>query len=51
MELQRLKDESRLRVEGHNRAEGGGSCFDYCLGSSCFSWILILQKGSWGLDK
>uniref|UniRef100_A0A671XGZ6 PPFIA binding protein 1a n=1 Tax=Sparus aurata TaxID=8175 RepID=A0A671XGZ6_SPAAU len=45
VELRRLKDESRLRVEGHNRAEGGGSCFDYCLGSSCFSWILILQKG------
>uniref|UniRef100_A0A671XJJ2 PPFIA binding protein 1a n=1 Tax=Sparus aurata TaxID=8175 RepID=A0A671XJJ2_SPAAU len=48
VELRRLKDESRLRVEGHNRAEGGGSCFDYCLGSSCFSWILILQKAGPG---
>uniref|UniRef100_A0AAQ5XM99 SAM domain-containing protein n=1 Tax=Amphiprion ocellaris TaxID=80972 RepID=A0AAQ5XM99_AMPOC len=37
MELRRLKDDSRLRVESHNRAEGGergGSCFNNCLDTS-----------------
>lgn len=38
-ELQRLKDDNRLQVESHNRAEGGergGRCFNNCLGASCF---------------
>uniref|UniRef100_A0A8C9XCA8 PPFIA binding protein 1a n=1 Tax=Sander lucioperca TaxID=283035 RepID=A0A8C9XCA8_SANLU len=38
VELTRLKDESRLRVESHNRAEGGergGSSLNNCLGASC----------------
>uniref|UniRef100_A0A4W6C7S4 PPFIA binding protein 1a n=1 Tax=Lates calcarifer TaxID=8187 RepID=A0A4W6C7S4_LATCA len=52
LELRRLRDESRLKVESHNRAEGGdrgGSCFNNCLEGSCaisYCPTLILQKGS-----
>lgn len=51
VELRRLKDESRLRVESHNRADGGErgrSCFNNGLRASrTISWspTLILQKG------
>lgn len=31
VELKRLKDESRLRVESHNRAEGGERGGIYCI--------------------
>lgn len=44
VELRRLKEESRLRVESHGRAEGGergGSPFDNRLGASCFRGVRL----------